>query len=131
WREIWASSFAAATASIPLRGLICFPRRITSKPWRSSRPTKALDFPSRRLRLSGMAQDDHNSGSRPRRTLPPGLWNTDKKKGGPNEPGSPPPGGLKGWALPLMLLFAFVLYNVLSQSAAGGEPVPYSEFYQA
>ncbi len=77
-----------------------------------------------------MAQDDKSSGSRPRRTLPPGPWNPDKKRGDPNDP-SPPPGGLRGWALPLMLLFAFVLYNVLSQSAAGGEQVPYSEFYQA
>ena len=78
-----------------------------------------------------MAQEDRNQSSRPRRrTLPPGPWNPKKEKGqGGDEPGSPP-GGLKGWAMPLLVLFAFVLWNLLSQSAKVGEPLPYSEFYQ-
>lgn len=78
-----------------------------------------------------MAQDDRNSGSRPRRsTLPPGPWGPKKVKGQNGDDPNSPPGGFKGWALPLMVLFAFVLWNILSQSAKGGEPLPYSEFYQ-
>lgn len=78
-----------------------------------------------------MAQDDRNQSSRPRRgTLPPGPWNTKKDRGqGGDDPGSPP-GGFRGWALPLTVLFAFALWNILSQSVPSGEPLAYSEFYQ-
>jgi cell division protease FtsH len=78
-----------------------------------------------------MAQDDRNQSSRPRRgTLPPGPWNSKKDRGpGSEDPGSPS-GGFKGWALPLTVLFAFALWNILSQSVQSGEPLAYSEFYQ-
>ncbi len=83
-----------------------------------------------------MADDEPRSGPRSSRggSFPPGPWNSRSSKKGQGA-GSPPTGGggggLRGWAFPLMLLFSFVVWNLLAGSAVSGPKIPYSEFYTA
>jgi len=81
-----------------------------------------------------MANDDGRSGpsSSRRGSFRPGPFRKAGDSG--DGPGAPQPGrggGAKGWVFPLVLLFTFILWNMLSSAATSSSSIPYSDFYGA
>ncbi len=82
-----------------------------------------------------MANDDGRSGpsSQRRRSFRPGQWNKPSGGDGSDKSpeGTPSGGGGRGWILPAVLVFTFVLWSALSSAGGSGQDLAYSDFYAA